>query len=78
MDHVEELLKRQCRQHERIITLLEQLVALTGGPVPEEKPATPPASSSDRVSVVPRGRITPRYSTEEMRSIHPHERDGLR
>jgi hypothetical protein len=77
MADFEDLLKRQCRQNEKIITLLEQLVALNGGPVPEEKPAAParsPASSRDTVSVVPRGRITPRYSAEEMQHINPHER----
>ena len=73
-DPIEDLLKRHARQNERIITLLEQLVALAGGPVLEPKPA--PASSGWRVSVVARGRITPRFSAHEMQSIHPHEHEG--
>lgn len=73
-DPIEDLLKRHARQNERIITLLEQLVALTGGPIPEKKPEPTPADTRSRVSVVPRGPLKPRFSAEEMQSIHAHER----
>jgi hypothetical protein len=78
-DPIEEQLKKLNRKQDKIIVLLETLVSLSGGHLPQEPtdPRTPEQIREDakrQASVVPRGRIRPRYSASEMQSIHPSER----
>lgn len=79
-DPIEEQLKKLNRKTDQIVTLLETLVALAGGelPQPDAETRTPEQVRADaraQVGVVPRGRIRPRYTPSEMQSIHPHERE---
>jgi len=74
---VEQELKKHTRQNATIITLLETLVSLAGGHLPQDKVEAPrtPEQIRSQVSVVPRGPIRGRYSEADKQSIHPHERE---
>src|SRR5260370_14938539 len=75
-DPIEQELKKHSRQNEKIITLLETLVSLAGGHLPQQPEDTRiPEQIRAQVSVVPRGRIRPRYTAAEQQMIHPHERE---
>lgn len=73
-DPIEEQLKKLNRKQDKIIVLLETLVSLSGGHLPQP-PEQKPVDPKTTVSVVPCGRIKPRYSSSEQQFIHPHERE---